>query len=100
MSVIYQWDVVCFATGNEDHDAIRQQLDDWLERNFPLNTRGIPLHAMCMAAHACGMEWHIADYLFGKTTILLVQTEKNGYLASAARVFKTDILRIVAEQSS
>lgn len=100
MMPVYQWDIVCFTAEYEEPDTLRQEIDDWLERSFPLNLRGIPLHAACMAAHACGMEWHIADYRFGRTAILLVQSRKDGTLPAASHEFKREILQIVAEQSS
>ncbi|MDO5059599.1 MAG: hypothetical protein Q4D82_06605 [Neisseria sp.] len=100
MKPIYHWDIVCFTADHEEPDDLRQEIDDWLAANFPLAGRAIPLHAACMAAHACGMEWYITDYRFGRTAILLVQTLHDGSLPAASYAFKPDILRIVAEQSS
>ncbi len=96
----YRWDTVCFSTDQEDPDELHGRLNAWLEKNFPASGRGVPLHAMCMAAHGCGFEWHVTDYLWGDTAILLFQSKGSGSdLHEAAIEYKKDILRIVCEQT-
>ncbi len=98
---IYRWDTVCFAAEHEDPDALHEKLQLWIKRNFKLSYNGIPLHIMCMAAHACGFEWYVTDYRLGDTAILLFQSRGNGgSLSLAAEEYKSDILRIVREQIS
>ena len=95
---IYRWDTVCFAAEHEDPDDLHEKLHQWIAKNFKLSHRGIPLHVMCMAAHACGFEWHVTDYCWGDTAILLFQGRGNGSsLSLAAEEYKSDILRIVRE---